>query len=559
MRLKSLEATQADLCTENNNLKRTIEDQSTKLANQDRDLLSLKAEVNQSPGLQSAVNELEQARAGLARQLEHAKDQASATSRLREQLKSNETHIAALTSEIGNIRPLEGQLRSSREENERLVQELDQVRNKLAQAQDQLNAASGWEAQIKAKDDLVAQLRQQLAQASEVRTNLMSLNEESQRKDSQIVELTNEIQRYKIESQGTQRLQTRLPAELVRPLEGSPGELDESDLPADLAEQLITSQDLPEGLARRAKTPPQELCSRRVADRSAKPRTRQSHSAADSPEILETQAPSQGPNVIPNSQEFDNQLLGQAIVPLDDDGPDSPLTDLENIPEPDSVSDSWLYNGTHTQTVDNSLNSRDDGLPPPQTPLRADRMLIRPPSSAMSEDLFRKHENSLEGSEYEPRQRYSGQTVAPIEVLRGPPDFAQQSRKLGSPRRLRNGTQLGPEAFSQPEAIQTTPPVNRDRPPPNSGAKRHAEDDLPSSPGLSTKRRKRNLENIRVKEAKEPTSSQPKSSVTLAARQGRSVVGSGAPAPATTSRRSTKAQRKDSSEERFKRRFNPQG
>jgi hypothetical protein len=187
---------------------------------------------------------------------------------------------------------------------------------------------------------------------------------------------------------------------------------------------------------------------------------------------------------------------------------------------------------------------------PAQTEFRSARLVLnmpisaqRPPSSAMSEDLFVNHERHVAKAQSGDPEAASqlhrhlrlpqGGTVALSQVENAPPESGQRSQSFLTPQRLRSGTKYGPQPQSMVQ-IEQSPDRAPHRPKPNTAMKRNNEEQ--SSPLAGPKKQRRNLENMSVRPPTKPNQNPPSVRTPATGYRTPSVIGTNAPAPGKTAK-----------------------
>lgn len=555
-RLKPFEEQCATLKIEVDGLKHTLTERSQKITNQTKALRKLEADADQISSLQRAIMKLKETDSSLAKNLEEAQGQADQLPELRDQIALLITEKSALEVETEKLQPLQDQLSAVNEDKARIAGELEKIRISSAKVQQQLDASADAWAQVTVKDGLIALLQRHLAEATEAQADLALLQEESSRKDSQLTILTNQLKRLTADSQAIEHEDLRISYEGNKAVSDILSQTSQQimRMPDLVADQLINSQDLPSDLPRRHVLDSQERPpARRVADRSANARSLPMLPSQEKLKVEETQQHSEGISIVPDSQELILQPLKHVEEPRNDNSSTSSLSEL------DDSDDRWLDRGMEMHVARPVSGPGHDGSRQVPVLLNHPPAVARPSSSAMSEDLFRKHADGVGDSQHESYHAHGPlsasapkQPVIPAEDhLRMPPPFVSSQPDL-SPNRLRGGRVHGDRSTTQPQGPASPPADLHVRPQPNSAIKRSIEDDSPSSGVTPTKRRKRKLEDTSNERAIIPSSSQSRS-VAKGAPIGRLRMSSDAAAPGKNLRKTST--RTASRNDKYKNRF----
>ena len=313
---------------------------------------------------------------------------------------------------------------------------------------------------------------------------------------------------------------------------------------------------------------------RRVADRSGRMKPPiKLH--LRTPRLSQPQS-SGSTNVVPNSQ---HETPDETLEFAERGNSSSPLSEFQSDHLPSDEDEAELETAVARPRVEVTIPSH-----PAASPAR--------PSTAQT-DLFKVHATGLNGSaarsagrkkknsspdslfDTEPAHAHPESdlptTVAPRDLQLQPGTMFRRSHlDQMSPRRLRDGTPFGgstqvngraatpmPEIQpNEPSTMSMTPATKRDKPQPNSAAKRSLEGEPGSGHGSDhTKRLKRTPENLAVrKPGPKPTPATPvRAPASAESRKGGSIMGTPAPAPGAKTK--SKSTRKTSQKSKFDERF----
>ena len=557
----------------------------------------LQSELSEARTMASKVSPLKESmetlsteKSELEHRLEQATTKAADTCVLRSQNREKDVELSDLHNRLSEMNEVQEQLQKSLLVKQKLMQQLDAAKDRLAATEAELPSRDQLEIDLKQREAQLVELQQQVNKSGEVAAELEAIQVEYQLKDEQIVSLQREAQKSEQESREAQQALEGLPQHVVDLL------MSHEPFCSSFQHRGRTTRNTPKtaendhGEAEPGTEEADGFASqrpqRRVANRSATSQIGAgSHASAAGGHLSQADMPDDV-DLVPDSQQIvlPNGSLGpsgqkevlEQSSPLSDPHGDEDLEqDLQDVADGASHID-----GRETQM----RFSQGSHVKAPMHRNSSDKR----PSSSMSVDLFRQHASGLSGSSRAqklPHNMHSSPGLEPSETDHGHPELSQSSGSPieeleipetykspqtidpavlePSPRRLRDGTQLGvrltplPESSADPRNL-TTPARVYERHQPNSAAKRSAQDE-PEHPSESKKQRlKRRADRLAPRPTIRSSSfsnpdSQPSTSGP-AARNGGSVIGTSAPTPGKT-QRSTKSTRKTTQTNKYAARF----
>ena len=589
-KLLAADATTAELAA----LTERFQKRETQFEHLQTELKEATTTASKVPQLKRNVDKLSKEKSELENWLEQATTDVTNASVLRSQIREKDVELTELHDKISEMTEVQEQLQDSRLVKQKLKQQLDAAKDRLAAIEAELQSKDHLEIDLQQREAQVVELQEQAKKAAEVAAELEATQVQYQLKDEQMAFLQREVQRFEQESQEAQHVLEGLPQHIVDLL------LSHEPFRSKLQHRSRTTGNGPET---REDAPSEVAAASGEVESlaSQRPRRRAANRAATSQVGARPRAAAAGGNlpqadlpdevdVVPDSQ--------QTILPKDSLGPSGQKEVLEQSsqlsdpPEDEALEQDLQDVADGASHIDGReirvKFSQESRMRPPMHRHSSD---LRP-SSSMSVDLFRQHASSLSGPSRArrfPQPADGSPGLEPSETDHGHPELSPSSGSSTeeleipetyempetidpavlepSPRRLRDGTQLGlrltplPEPSANPRNL-TTPARVQERHQPNSAAKRSAQDE-PERPHESTngkkQRLKRKPENLDLPPAiRSSLPGRPGSQASSsgpAARKGGSVVGTSAPTPGK-SRRSTKSISKNTRTNKYAARFN---
>ena len=546
------------------------------------------------PQLKQNVEKLSKEKSELENWLEQATTDVTNAGVLRSQIREKDVELTELHDKVSELTEVQEQLQESRLVKQKLKQQLDAAKDRLAAIEAELQSKDHLEIDLQQRETQVVELQQQAKKAGEVAAELEATQVQYQIKDEQMASLQREVQRFEQESQEAQYVLEGLPQHVVDLL------LSHEPFRSRLQHRSRTTGNGPETCedahcevdsgAGEAESLASKRPRRRAANRSVRNQVgAYSRAAADAGHLPQADLPDEV-DVVPDSQ--------QIAVPKGSLGPSAQKEVLEHSSQLSDPPEDEALEQDLQDVADGAshIDGRETRMKFSQesrmsAPMHRQSSELRP-SSSMSVDLFRQHASGLSGPSRVrkfPQPADGSPGLEPSETDHGHPDLSPSSGSSTeeleipetyempetidpavlepSPRRLRDGTQLGlrltplPEPSANPRNL-TTPARVQERHQPNSAAKRSAQDE-PECPHEATNSKKQRLkrkpENLDLPPAvRSSVPGRPSSQLSSsgqAVRKGGSVVVTSAPTPGK-SQRNTKSSKKNKGTNKYAARFN---